>query len=54
MRYITYEIMSGGIYKVRIKPGMVIGFGVSYKNAVKNALILEAKNLFSVEEEICF
>lgn len=50
MRYITYEIMTGGIYKVRIKPGKVIGFGVSYKNAVKNALIFESKGLFAVEE----
>jgi len=52
MRYITYEIMTGGIYKVIIKPGKVIGFGVSYKNAVKNALIFESKNLFAVDELI--
>ena len=52
MRYITYEIMTGGIYKVIIKPGKVIGFGVSYENAVKNALIFESKNLFAVDELI--
>lgn len=40
------------MYKVRITPGKAIGFGSSYRKAVKNALMFEMKNLFAVEETI--
>ena len=53
MRFISYELMNGGIYKVIIKPGKIIGFGVSYRGAVKNALRFEAKNLFAIDELFC-
>lgn len=53
MRYITYEIIPftyACIYKVKIKPGKAIGFGYTYDDALENALRLEAKNLFAVDE----
>ena len=50
MRYITYEIINTCMYKVRITPGRAIGFGSSYRDAVKNALTFEIKNLFAIDE----
>jgi len=51
MRYITYEITSNCIHKVKIKPGNAVGFGFTYKDALKNALTFECNHLFAVEEE---
>lgn len=50
-RYITYEITSNCIHKVKIKPGKAVGFGFTYKNAVENALRFERNRLFAIEEE---
>ena len=48
-RHITYEIIKN-LYKVSIKPGKAIGFGVTYIGAVNNALRFERKGIFAIEE----
>lgn len=49
MRYITYEIIKN-LYKVTIKPGKAVGFGITYIDAVNNALRFEQRGLFAVQE----
>jgi hypothetical protein len=53
MRYITYEIISLPcvcVYKVVIRPGKIVGFGSTYKDALENALRFESKGLFAIDE----
>lgn len=53
MRYITYDIISFQllcIYKVKIKPGNATGFGFTYRDALENALRLENRGLFAIDE----